>query len=135
MGSGRTRSRAAVALVAATIVVAGLAAACSGGSDGSTTATTVDPRAVTCSRPGAQGIAMPESFGVLVGYVAECVMFEAFPTQPGDHYAVVHSSEQLDEPIAWLWLECGLPEGVVPIGADVPGDCGPTATTVSGSAP
>ena len=90
---------------------------------------------VSCTSSESQGVSVPPGFGTDLGYVKHCALFENFPLPGESKYTAVDRDPTLQEPIAWLWLQCGLVGGVVPIGATEPAACGSTGTSVVGVGP
>lgn len=67
------------------------------------------------------------------GYFSQCDYDAAQPTQLGGAFGKIniYAARTGDNVVAWWYLDCGLPDGVVAVSASRPAACATTATTAS----
>ena len=86
-----------------------------------------------CSGYERTGIDTPETFAgpERPAYFSMCEYRAAQPGILGEPWGKIkiYESTTGDDVIAWWYLNCGTPEGIVAIGAERPTNCGSTDTT------
>lgn len=88
-----------------------------------------------CSKAGRSGIAVPEEFTNEDGiaFFSQCEEQAAMGKILGEPALLVkiYSSETGSDVVAWWYPDCGMPEGVFPVGTPHPAKCAEVSTTAA----
>ena len=92
-----------------------------------------------CSQSGRSGIDVPAQFLSAQGtaFFSECEHRAALGTSFGQPASRVniYASETGSKVVAWWYPDCGLPEGVFPVGTPHPAKCSEVGTTAAAPKP
>lgn len=92
-----------------------------------------------CSKTGRNGLVVPAEFANAEGvaFFSQCERQAAMGKTLVDPSSVVkiYASQTGPKVVAWWYPDCGLPEGVFPVGTPRPAKCAVVATTAAGTSP